>query len=111
MSESILEALLVEARRQSQLLALLALAPAREAAMRTLVNDKQRAAYKLSDGTRSARQIASEIGASKTSVADWWREWRRLGLVGTVDERAQIVFTLDELDLPSTDSAPAAKRK
>jgi hypothetical protein len=77
----------------------------------TLSDDRHFAAYDLTDGTRTQRQIANETGLGQSTVSGLWVRWRRMGLArekhGTV---AHLVKPSDvglerSLNLPSTASS------
>lgn len=89
---------------------------AQQAAAAALNEATERAAYTATDGSRSTREVASEVGASKSAVARWWQEWRRLGLV--IDAgggRVRSLFLVEDLNLPPLDrsraSGPRAGKK
>lgn len=46
-----------------------------------LTDKKKRKAYELTDGTKTARQIAKEVGATKDTISHWWKEWYRKGIL------------------------------
>jgi hypothetical protein len=105
-----LEALLAEAKRQTELLALLVLPQARAAGAQALDGEKERLVYGLSDGTRSVRQIGTQAGIPKSTVANWWKEWRRVGLA--VDDKGGVraVFPLEQLGLPQLPRTPRTRK-
>jgi hypothetical protein len=96
-----LEAILSEARRQTDLLVVIALRDAREAAAALLTTQKHRTVYGLSDGSRSSRQIETSSGVPKSTVIAWWKEWRRAGLAVEEGGSVRSLFSIDQLDLPS----------
>ncbi len=98
-----LELLGAESRRQGDLLTLLALAPAREQAA------KERLVYDLSDGTRSSRKLETETGVPRSTVSDWWREWRRRGLAVEDAAGTRVVIPLGSLALPPLSKRPTTK--
>ena len=55
-------------------------------------------AYALSDGERSAREVAKQAGTTHSTVGRWWREWREKGLVVERDGgRAESLIDIDML--------------
>ncbi len=104
-----LELLVAESRRQTELLTLLALAPAREQAATALTGEKERLVYDLSDGTRSSRKLETETGVPKSTVSDWWREWRRRGLAVEDAAGTRVVIPLGSLALPPLSKKPTTK--
>ncbi len=53
-----------------------------------LDTDQKKLAYQLSDRTRTTREVAGLAGfGSKTTVADMWKAWYRLGLGETTSVR------------------------
>lgn len=98
MTESkLLGALLAQSRRQTELLALIALPIAQELAASLLSGEKERAVYQLSDGTRSVRAIETVTGVPKSTVARWWKQWRLLGLVVDEARGSRAVFSADQV--------------
>lgn len=58
----------------------------RKAALENLRGSIDKLVYELSDGTRSTREIASEVTTAKksiahTTVANMWKRWAAIGLV------------------------------
>lgn len=103
------ERLVALSERQNDLLRILVQPIAQEAARQGLRSADERKVFRLTDGTRSSRQIEAETGVSKSTVARWWKNWRSAGLV--VEPAAgtgRAVLTLDELELPPISSNPKA---
>lgn len=46
-----------------------------------LTTDKERAVYELSDGQRTSREIAREVGIGHVTVTKYWKDWAQIGLV------------------------------
>jgi transposase len=44
-------------------------------------------AYEATDGRKTVREIADEVGVKKSSVSTWWREWAGMGMVEPGPER------------------------
>jgi len=75
-------------------------------------SDKEKMAYELTDGERSRRDIAKELGISDSTIQAWWDKWFRLGIVEpseTRKGRPRRMFSLDELGIQVT--VPKKKRK
>jgi hypothetical protein len=80
----------------------------------TLDSDKKKAAYQASDGKRSTRDVASIAGfGSKSTVADLWKVWKKLGLGETSlamggGDRFKRSFDLDEfgIEFPKIQTQP-----
>jgi hypothetical protein len=52
-----------------------------------LVDPKHLAAYELSDGTRSQKQVGDAVGLSQPAISGLWQKWRRLGIARDVGGR------------------------
>ncbi len=71
-----------------------------------LDTDQKRLAYQLSDLTRTTREVAGLAGfGSKTTVADMWKAWYRLGLGETITvqgggDRFKRSFNLADFGIP-----------
>ncbi len=46
-----------------------------------LKTDEEKVAFELSNGIRSAREIANETGIGKSTVTAYWRKWAKYGIV------------------------------
>ncbi len=103
------EMILRELREQTKWLAFLAKIELRKVVDVSLVSAAERRAFDASDGSRSTRDVAGEVGVSQPTISRWWSRWQALGIV-TVDERgrANRLASLYELGLraqsPATDS-------
>jgi hypothetical protein len=69
----------------------------------SLTSDKELAAYELSDGERTTRDIAklAKIGSNAT-VANYWKKWSLLGIVEPSEKRQgrfQKIVSLQEVGL------------
>jgi hypothetical protein len=51
----------------------------------TLSDDRHFAAYDLTDGTRTQREIANETGLGQSTVSGLWVRWKRMGLAREKD--------------------------
>jgi hypothetical protein len=61
----------------------------------------ERRVYELSDGERTTREIATQVGVGHNTVARWWRKWRALGVcVEAGQGRARRLVGLDDLGIP-----------
>jgi hypothetical protein len=74
-----------------------------------LDTDQKRLAFQLSDRTRTTREVAGLAGfGSKTTIADMWKVWYRLGLGETVSvrggDRFMRSFDLTDLGIPVPNS-------
>jgi hypothetical protein len=70
-----------------------------------LDTDQKKLAYQLSDRTRTTREVAGLAGfGSKTTVADMWKAWYRLGLGETISvrggDRFMRSFDLTDFGIP-----------
>jgi hypothetical protein len=70
-----------------------------------LDSEKKKIAYHASDGEKSTRDVASVAGfGSKTTVADLWKVWKKLGLGETSTtmgggDRFKRAFDLEEFGI------------
>ncbi|MCH7561450.1 MAG: hypothetical protein IIC67_08845 [Thaumarchaeota archaeon] len=67
-----------------------------------LQTDEEKAAYELSNGIRSSRDIGQEIGLSKTTVTDYWKKWSKIGIVEESKKyrgRMRHFVSLDEIGI------------
>jgi len=47
-----------------------------------LKTENEKAAYELSDGVKTTREIAKEIGInSKSTIIAYWQKWAKIGIV------------------------------
>lgn len=46
-----------------------------------LDTDDKKKAFEATDGEKTVREIAEEVGISKDTVSTWWREWRKVSIV------------------------------
>lgn len=67
----------------------------------TLLSANERQVYELSNGERTTREIAVEVGVGHNTVARWWRKWRALGIcVEATQGRAKHLVRLNDLGIP-----------
>lgn len=73
----------------------------------SLKTDNERAAYELSDGVKTTREIAKEIGInSKSTIVAYWQKWNKLGIVDESQKftgRMKHLVSLEEvgIELPT----------
>ena len=79
-TETTADPILLELREQTAWLRLMVRSAVLPVMKDELKDPKARAAYVLSDGSRTTREVAAEVGAGKSSVARWWARWTRLAL-------------------------------
>lgn len=56
---------------------------------RDLTSPEKKLAYELTDGNRSAYQIAEILKVSMTSIHRWWRDWERSGLLTRTEAKGK----------------------
>ncbi len=44
-------------------------------------NGRELLAYELSDGVRSTRDIARQLGVDQKTVSNWWRHWHEVSKI------------------------------
>lgn len=97
------EDILGELKEQTRWLRVLALQEIRPALEETLDKPEMRVVYELSDGRRTAREIAdaASIGSHSTVTA-WWSKWAGLGLMEASRRkgRKQRIVSLADLGIP-----------
>lgn len=70
---------------------------------KTLDSESKKITYELTDGTRSAHDIAKITGTSISTIHRWWRDWSRDGLIresfknGRVERKR--IFSLEDLGI------------
>lgn len=100
--------LLIELKEQTKwlrFLGLRALGPALESVLKT---SAERRAYDLSDGMKSTRAVADEVGVSQRTISNWWQRWASAGIVETDSAgRARHLATLASsgIEVPSAREA------
>ncbi len=71
--------------------------------VKILKTDSEKAAYELSNGVRTTREIAKEINLnSKSTIIGYWQKWERLGLVEVSEKykgRMQHLASLEEVGI------------
>lgn len=72
--------ILAELREQTKWLRLLGFRSLRPLITEVLTSERDRLVYELSDGLRTARDIAKVAGVTHPTVLRLWQEWRALGL-------------------------------
>jgi len=72
-------------------------------------------AYYMSDGKTTSRAIADVITPHQTTIADWWRDWYRLGIAKAISvqrgKRAKKLFDLEDFGIKIPDIAFQCKPK
>jgi DNA-binding transcriptional MocR family regulator len=71
---------LKEQTKWLRFLGLRALGPALETVLKS---PAERRAYDFSDGSRSTRAVADQVGVSQRTVSNWWQRWASAGIVET----------------------------
>jgi len=77
-------------------------------------SDEEKMAYQLTDGNRSRRDIAKELGISNSTIQGWWDKWFKLGIVEPSEKRKgrpRRMFSLDELGIEVTPPKKSEKNK
>jgi hypothetical protein len=78
----------------------------------TLNTTQLREAYELCDGETAAGDIAKKVKTSPTSLSEWTKRWRDLGIAYEVEgKRTKHLATLKSLGLPVKLEDTPAKRK
>lgn len=81
----------------------MAIPQAKAAIVAALRTEAERRAYEASDGTKTTREIAAVqgVGTSHTTIANWWKKWRALGIASEVEGRkACHLISLADLGIP-----------
>jgi len=69
----------------------------------SLKTDNEKAAYELSDGVKTTREIAKEIGInSKSTIIAYWQKWIKIGIVEESDKfrgRMKHFVSLEEVGI------------
>lgn len=61
-----------------------------------LADPKQKLIYELSNGERSAREIAESVGkVSHTTVTNYWKQWAKKGLMAPAQRVGRYKHTVD----------------
>lgn len=78
-----------------------------------LADPKHAAAYDLTDGTHTQKEVGDAIGLSQPTVSALWQKWRRLGILQENGGRSKHLASLSDLglELPSVASAKSRARK
>lgn len=99
--------LLAELQEQTRWLRFLGLQQLRPLLITLLRDERERRAFDLSDGDRTTRQVAAQVGVSAATVSRWWNRWAALGLVTTDDRgRARHLVALEDIGAGPSDGAP-----
>jgi len=67
-----------------------------------LIDDISLIIYELSDGNSSTREVANVVGKSNVTVANYWKQWNKLGIVEQSPKyrgRFKRICSLEELGL------------
>lgn len=66
-----------------------------------LTTTQMRRAYEMCDGATASTEIASAVGAAKSTISTWTRGWRDAGIAYEVEgRRIKHLTSLDSLGLP-----------
>lgn len=99
-AEELLGEILAAAHEQARWTRAAALPQVREIIDQTLTTTPMRRAYELCDGSRTGKQVGSEIGTPQQTVSNWSRRWRDLGIAYESGEGVKHIATLKSLGLP-----------
>jgi biotin operon repressor len=94
-------ALLKEARVTNELLRVLVAAPLRERVVDATSGASELRGLQMSDGSRSVREVAREVGVSSAAVGKWWKKWRVSG-IAVLDEDGHVRHIVAPRDLGVT---------
>src|SRR5437016_2508704 len=91
-----------ELRAQTKWLRLIGMQQLRAVVAACVTTEKQRAVFELSDGKRTAREVAKLAGVGVGSVSRMWSRWITLGVCSESElaaGRAEHLISLSQLDL------------
>lgn len=98
---AILSELLAVAREQLRWQKAANLAAIRVALVAALPSTETRKVFELCDGSHTFREMASSVGVSVGTVANWTKQWREAALVYEVEGRSlQKLVSLGSLGIP-----------
>ena len=103
---------LAQLQEQTQWLRFLALKELRPVLEEALQEEAHRRIYDLSDGSRTAREIAQEVGVTHPTILRLWTRWMALGIVAQEDRpgRSRRLVGLDDLGIERTPRESPRKR-
>lgn len=82
MSEEKLDAILEKLNEIAKWAKFQGLDKFKQTLLSSLKTDNEKAAYELSDGVKTTREIAKEIGInSKSTIITYWQKWNKIGIV------------------------------
>jgi len=82
-----------------------------------LDTDEKKIVYQMSDGEMRSGAIADVIAPHQTTIADWWRDWYKLGIAEALSvrggRRAKKIFDLEDfnIEVPNLPSQPVSKEE
>jgi hypothetical protein len=101
MTDELLTDLLATANEQLRWFKASVLPSVRSTVESSLGTTQLRRAYELCDGATTSKDIATAVGASTSSLSNWTRRWRDVGIAyETPDGRIQQLVSLAALGLP-----------
>ena len=103
---------LAQLQEQTQWLRFLALKELRPVLEEALQEDSHRRIYDLSDGRRTAREIAQAAGVTHPTVLRLWSKWMALGIASEGDRpgRCRRLVGLDDLGIAHSPREAPRKR-
>jgi hypothetical protein len=100
-TDELLAELLETAQEQLRWLRASVLPDVRRTIETTLSSTQLRRAYEMCDGTTTSRDIASAVKASTSSLSNWTRRWRDVGIAyEAADGRIKHLVSLAALGIP-----------
>jgi hypothetical protein len=101
-TEELLERLLETVQEQLRWQRASVLPEVRKTIERTLTTTQLRRAYEMCDGEKTSAEIASAVGASTSSMSNWTRSWRDLGIAYENEgRRTRHLISLSALGIPT----------
>ena len=94
--------ILKELKIQTAWLRVLALQAIKDSIIKELKSEQDKKIYELSDGQKTTREIAKEVGCSHVKVATVWNKWASAGLVMPSESRKgrfKKIVTLGDLGI------------
>jgi hypothetical protein len=98
--EELLGEVVAAAQDQARWVRAAALPQVREIIDQTLTTTQMRRGYELCDGSRTGKQVGSEIGTPQQTVSNWTRRWRDLGIAYEAGKGVKHIAALKPLGLP-----------
>ena len=105
MTDHLADSMLLELREQTRWLRFLGLQQVRPILLELLRDQRERLAFDLSDGSRTTREVAAQVGVSGATISRWWTKWAALGIVSQ-DERgtARHLVRIDDVGMSERQS-------